>query len=262
MSYRTIEVVTSGRVATVWLNRPEVRNALNETVIAELDESLTALGANSDIRVVVLAGRGKAFCAGADLQWMQRMATYGKRENETDAMRLATMLRTLYQCPKPTIARVHGPAYAGGMGLAAACDMVVAAKRAEFCLSEVRLGLVPATISPYVVQALGAQAARRYMLTAERLSAAEAHRIGFVHEVRELDEIDSAVDEFASSLCMAGPAALAQSKELIDQVSNRPIETGLIADTAALIARVRASAEGREGVDAFLQKRRAEWACL
>ena len=262
MSYRTIEVVTRDRVATVWLNRPEVRNALNETVIAELDESLTALGVNSDIRVVVLAGRGKAFCAGADLQWMQRMATYGKRENEADAMRLATMLRTLYQCPKPTIARVHGSAYAGGMGLAAACDMVVAAKRAEFCLSEVKIGLVPATISPYVVQALGVQAVRRYMLTAERLSAAEAHRLGFVHEVRELDEIDSAVDEFASSLCMAGPAALAQSKELIDQVSNRPIETGLIADTAALIARVRASAEGREGVDAFLQKRTAEWACL
>jgi methylglutaconyl-CoA hydratase len=262
MSYRTIEVQTRDRVATVWLNRPEVRNALNETVIAELDESLTALGANSDIRVVVLAGRGKAFCAGADLQWMRRTATYGKSENEADAMRLATMLRTLYQCPKPTIARVHGPAYAGGMGLAAACDMVIAAKGAEFCLSEVRIGLVPATISPYVVQALGVRAARRYMLTAERLSAVEAHRIGFVHELREPDELDSAVDVFASSLCMAGPAALAQSKALIDQVSKRPVEIGLITDTAALIAYVRASAEGREGVDAFLQKRKAEWACL
>jgi methylglutaconyl-CoA hydratase len=262
MTYRTIELDVKDYVATIWLNRPDVRNALNETVIAELDEVLNTLGARDDIRVVVLAGRGKAFCAGADLQWMQRMAAYSTSENEADAMRLAAMLRTLYQCPKPTIARVHGPAYAGGMGLAAACDLVVASTNAEFCLSEVRIGLVPATISPYVVQALGVRAASRYMLTAERISATEAHRIGFVHEVREPDEIDPVIDALALSLRMAGPAALAQTAELIHQVANRPIEDDLIADTARLIARVRASVEGREGVDAFLQKRKAAWAQL
>jgi methylglutaconyl-CoA hydratase len=262
MNYRTLEVDVKDCVATIWLNRPEVRNALNETVIAELDEALTSLGACDDIRVIVLAGRGKAFCAGADLQWMQRMAAYSTSENEADAMRLAAMLRTLYQCPKPTIARVHGPAYAGGMGLAAACDLVVASTNAEFCLSEVRIGLVPATISPYVVQALGVRAARRYMLTAERIGAAEAHRIGFVHEVREPDEIDSTIDQLAMSLRMAGPAALAQTARLIHQVANRPVEDELVADTARLIARVRASVEGREGVDAFLQKRKAAWAQL
>jgi methylglutaconyl-CoA hydratase len=262
MTYRTIELDVEDYVATIWLNRPDVRNALNETVIAELDEVLNTLGARDEIRVVVLAGRGKAFCAGADLQWMQRMAAYSTSENEADAMRLAAMLRTLHQCPKPTIARVHGPAYAGGMGLAAACDLVVASTNAEFCLSEVRIGLVPATISPYVVQALGVRAASRYMLTAERIGAAEAHRIGFVHEVREPDEIDSVIDELALSLRMAGPAALAQTAELIHQVANRPIEDDLIADTARLIARVRASVEGREGVDAFLQKRKAAWAQL
>jgi methylglutaconyl-CoA hydratase len=260
MTYRTIEVAVRDRVATVWLNRPEVRNALNEIVIGELDEALTALGANGDIRVVVLAGRGKAFCAGADLEWMQRMAAYSARKNEADAMRLATMLETLHRSPKPTIARVHGPAYAGGMGLAAACDIVVAAKSAEFCLSEVKIGLVPATISPYVVQALGVQAARRYMLTAERISAIDAHRMGFVHELCEVEDIDSTVAELESSLRLAGPAALTQSKRLIRDVANQPIEANLIADTAALIARVRASAEGREGVEAFLQKRRPVWA--
>lgn len=259
MSYRTIEVVTRDRVATVWLNRPEVRNALNEVAIAELDEVLNVLGANDDTRVVVLAGRGKAFCAGADLQWMQRMATYDTSENEADAMRLAAMLRTLHQCPKPTIARVHGPAYAGGMGLASACDIVVAAKHAEFCLSEVRIGLVPAMISPYVVQALGVQTARRYMLTAERLSAVDAHRLGFVQEVCEVEGIDSTVEQLVSSLCVAGPAALAQTKSLIREVANRPIGVELVADTARIIAQVRASNEGREGVNAFLEKRRPTW---
>jgi methylglutaconyl-CoA hydratase len=259
MSHQTIEVARQEGIATVWLNRPQARNALDETMIAEITEVFATLGASGEVRAVVLAGRGKAFCAGGDLGWMRRTADYGVAENEADAMRLAVMLHTIHQCPKPTIARVHGAAYGGGVGLAAACDIVVAASGAEFCFSEVKVGLAPATIAPYAMRALGAQAARRYMLTAERFSAAEAHRLGFVHELREADGIDAAIDAIAASLRLAGPAALAQTKTLIDRVANRPVETGLIAETATLIARIRASAEGREGAEAFLQKRPAAW---
>ncbi|MCI3206476.1 MULTISPECIES: enoyl-CoA hydratase/isomerase family protein [Pandoraea] len=259
MTYQTLDVDVTDRVATIWLNRPDVRNALNETVIAELDDALKRLGERDDVRVIVLAGRGKAFSAGADLQWMQRMATYSASENEADAMRLAAMLQTLNDCPKPTVARVHGAAFAGGMGLVAACDIVVAATTVEFCLSEVRIGLVPATISPYIVQKLGAAATRRYMLTAERISAAEAHWSGWVHAVCAPEEIDASIGKFTTALLAGGPAALAQSKALIGAVENQPIDGELIARTAKLIANVRASAEGREGVDAFLHKRTAEW---
>jgi methylglutaconyl-CoA hydratase len=262
MSYQTIEIDIQNSIATIWLNRPEVRNALNETMIDELDHAFKHLGWSEEVRVVVLAGRGSAFCAGGDLQWMQRMATYSAAENESDAMRLAAMLSRINRCPKPTIARVHGPAFAGGMGLSAACDIVIASKTAEFCLSEVKIGLVPATIAPYVLQALGVRASRRYMLTAERISADEAHRIGFVHEVRESDDMDDAIGEIAKSLRMGGPAAIAISKYLIGMAAVRPIDSELIEDTARLIAKVRASAEGREGVDAFLGKRKAAWNIL
>lgn len=246
-------------LATLWLARPERRNAMDDTVIAELHQAIDEMGADPRVRVLVLAGRGTAFCAGGDLNWMLQMAEYDDARNVADAERLAAMLHALYTCPKPTIARVHGAAFAGGMGLAAACDIVVAASEAEFCLSEVRIGLVPATISPYVVRALGAHQARRYMLTAERLAAPQAHRLGFVHELCQIDEIDTTVERLARHLSAAGPQALAITKQLLDEVAGRAIDATLMMHTATLIAQVRASAEGREGVGAFLGKRAPAW---
>lgn len=259
MNYRTLEIEITAGIATVWLNRPDVRNALNEDVISELTNAVHALGSDSQVRVVVLAGRGTAFCAGADLSWMKRMAEYSHSENRASALELAQMLHALHTCPKPTIARVHGAAFAGGMGLASACDIRVADPVAEFCLSEVRIGLVPATISPYVVQAMGASAARRYMLTAERLPAVEAQRIGFVHAMASAGMIDEAVGQFATALLGAGPAALTRTKRLLDEVIDRPVDVALLNVTADVIADVRASTEGREGVGAFLQKRKPAW---
>ncbi len=259
MTYRHLEVTLADRVATVWLNRPDVRNALDETVVAELNDVFVRLGTDDAVSAIILAGRGKAFCAGGDLNWMKRTASYSSSENETDALRLAGMLQTLHECPKPTIARVHGAAFAGGMGLAAVCDIVVAQRGAEFCLSEVRIGLVAATISPYVLQALGVRASRRYMLTAERISAAEAYRLGFVHELCEEGEIDVSVAMLVSQLSAGGPMALAQTKRLISRVAGQPVCADVMRATADLIAQVRASSEGREGVDAFLQKRPAAW---
>lgn len=262
MNYETIEVSVVDKLATVWLNRPQVRNALNETVISEVTTALAALGGDDSVRVVAVAGRGTSFCAGADLTWMRRMADFSETDNRADAMRLAGMLQALHDLPKPTIARVHGYAFAGGMGLASACDIIVAESSAEFCLSEVKIGLVPATISPYVVQALGAHAARRYMLTAERLSAVEAHRIGFVHEVCEPGTIDDAVSTLAEALRGCGPAALALTKRLLADVAGQALTPGLIEMTAGLIAQVRSSPEGREGVGAFLGKRKPAWVQL
>lgn len=259
MEYKTLEIDITAGIATVWLSRPDVRNALNEDVISELTGAVHALGSDSQVRVVVLAGRGTAFCAGADLSWMKRMADYSNAENRASALELAQMLHALHTCPKPTIARVHGAAFAGGIGLASACDIRVADPAAEFCLSEVRIGLVPATISPYVVQAMGTAAARRYMLTAERLSAAEAHRMGFVHAMPSAGMIDEAVGQFAKALLCAGPAALARTKQLLDDVIGQPVDAALLGLTADGIADVRASAEGREGVGAFLQKRKPAW---
>jgi methylglutaconyl-CoA hydratase len=259
MDYRTLEVDVAQGVGTIWLNRPDVRNAMNEDLIGELAFAVRALGADAQVRVVVLAGRGTAFCAGADLGWMKRMAEYSHAENRGSALELAHMLNALRTCPKPTIARVHGPAFAGGMGLASACDIRVAEPAAEFCLSEVRIGLVPATISPYVVQAMGAAAARRYMLTAERLPATEAHRIGFVHALSAPGAIDETVGQLARALLGASPAALARTKRLLEDVVDRPVDDALLAMTAEAIADVRASAEGREGVGSFLEKRKPAW---
>jgi methylglutaconyl-CoA hydratase len=259
LEYRNLEIETKGGIATLWLNRPEVRNALDERLIAEITEAVTALQQDDSVRVLVLAGRGKAFCAGADLNWMKRMAGYSGEQNLRDAMGLARMLRTVHVSAKPVLARVHGPAFAGGMGLAAACDIIVAEPAAEFCLSEVRIGLVPATISPYVIRALGVQAARRYMLSAERIPAAEALRIGFVHEISEEGAIDEALARIAGALLIAGPKALAQTKDLIEQVGTRRIDEDVMQETAGLIAAVRASAEGREGVSSFLEKRKPAW---
>ena len=254
-----LNIVQSGFVATVTLNRPEVRNAFNDQVIAELTEAFAGLGARDDVRAIVLAAQGPAFCAGADLNWMRRMADYTRQENIADAGKLAAMLRTIAECPKPTIARVQGDVYAGGMGLVAACDMAVSVDTAWYCLSEVKIGLAPATISPYVIRAMGARAAQRYFLTAERFTAAEAHRIGFVHEVVTADALDAKVDELLKALTSASPAAVVACKTLVADVVGRDIDEGLIAYTVEAIADIRASAEGREGVQAFLNKRKPAW---
>ncbi|NUZ04797.1 enoyl-CoA hydratase/isomerase family protein [Piscinibacter koreensis] len=254
-----VEVERVGPVARVWLNRPDVRNAFNDDVIAALTATFEALGAESDLRAIVLGGRGKAFCAGADLAWMRRMAGYSWDENRADAEQLAAMLWTIYACPVPVVGRVHGDCYAGGVGLAAVCDVLVASDAATFCLSEARLGLLPATISPYVIRALGEQASRRYFVTAERFGAAEAHRLGFVHELTSVDELDAAVDQVVAALVVNGPAATRTCKRLVQEIAGQPIAAALRADTARRIADVRASAEGREGVQAFLGKRRPAW---
>jgi len=246
-------------VATVTLNRPDVRNAFNDEVIAEVTEAFDALAGRDDVRCIVLTANGSAFCAGADLNWMRSMADYTYEQNLADAGRLAAMMRTVYECPKPTIARIQGDVYAGGTGLVAACDMAVSVDTANFCLSEVRLGLMPSTISPYVIRAMGARAAHRYFLTAERFSAAKALRIGFVHEMVTADALDAKVAELSSALVNAGPAAVKLCKKLLQDVAGNDITPELINMTIASIADVRVSPEGREGVQAFLQKRKPDW---
>ncbi len=254
-----LEIHVARRVAVVWLAREKVRNAFNESLIAELASAFTRLGADDGVRAIVLAGRGPAFCAGADLDWMRRMAGYSFEENRADARALADMLRTVHDCPKPTIARVHGDAYAGGMGLVAACDIAVAANTVNFCLSETRLGLIPATISPYVIRAMGEQAARRYALTAERFDAAEALRLGFVHAVVAADGLDARIGEIVAALTQTSAAAVREAKRLVREVAGRRLDERLVADTAERIAAIRASADGREGVRAFLDKRKPRW---
>jgi methylglutaconyl-CoA hydratase len=246
-------------VATVTLNRPEVRNAFNDEVIAELTAVFAELDDRAEVRCIVLAGNGPAFCAGADLNWMKRMAGYTRDENVADAAALANMLKGIYRCPKPTIARVQGDAYAGGTGLVAACDIAVSVDTAHYCLSEVKLGLIPATISPYVIRAMGARAAHRYFLTAERFSAAEALRIGFVHDVVAADQLDAKVAEIAQSLLLAGPEALKACKALVQDVAGRDITQLLIDRTVQEIADIRVSDEGREGIQSFLGKRKPGW---
>ncbi|MFM9879559.1 MAG: enoyl-CoA hydratase/isomerase family protein [Burkholderiaceae bacterium] len=248
-----------GPVARITLNRPEVRNAFNDDVIAELTQAVRELGALQDVRCIVLAANGPAFCAGADLNWMRRMADYTREQNLQDAGALAEMMRTLYTCAKPTVARIQGDVYAGGTGLVAACDMAVSVDTAQYCLSEVKLGLMPATISPYVIRAMGARAAHRYFLTAERFSAQEAHRIGFVHEVVSADALDAKVDELVLALVNAGPQAMRACKKLLQDVAQREVDAELIAMTVDGIADIRVSAEGREGVASFLQKRKPNW---
>jgi len=246
-------------VARITLTQPEVRNAFSDEVIAEITAAFLDVGARADVRCVVLAAEGPAFCAGANLHWMRRMADYTHEENIADAGKLAEMLRVIYACPQPTIARVQGDVYAGGMGLVAACDMAVAVDTAGFCLSEVKLGLIPATISPYVIRAMGARAAHRYFLTAERFDATEALRTGFVHAVVAADTLDAKVDELVKALVSASPNAVRACKKLVMDVAEREINAQLIAATVEGIADIRASAEGREGVQSFLQKRKPAW---
>ncbi len=254
-----LSITQTGPVARITLTMPEIRNAFSDEVIQAITEAFADVGARADVRAVVLAAEGPAFCAGANLNWMRRMADYTREENLADASKLAAMLRTIAECPKPTIARVQGDVYAGGMGLVAACDMAVSVDTAWYCLSEVKIGLAPATISPYVIRAMGARAAQRYFLTAERFTAAEAHRIGFVHEVVTADALDAKVDELLKALTSASPAAVVACKTLVADVVGRDIDEGLIAYTVEAIADIRASAEGREGVQAFLNKRKPAW---
>lgn len=256
-TYLTLEV--HGPVATITLTQPEVRNAFSDEVIAEITRAFETVGANPAVRAVVLAAEGPAFCAGANLNWMRRMADYTRDENVADAGQLAAMLKAIYECPKPTIAAVQGDVFAGGMGLVAACDMAVSVRTATYCLSEVKLGLIPATISPYVIRAMGARASHRYFLTAERFSADEAHRIGFVHELVDADQLDAKVGELAQALVSASPAAVKACKRLVQDVAERTIDDALIAATVEGIADIRASDEGREGVASFLQKRKPAW---
>jgi len=259
MAYDTLEIEVHDGIGRIWLNRPDVRNAFNDATIAELTDAFTSVGGDASVRVVVLGGRGSAFSAGGDLNWMKKMAGYSFEENYADALDLAAMLHTIATLPKPTVARVHGPAYAGGMGLVAACDIAVAAEEAEFCLSEVKLGLVPATISPYVLAAMGKRAAHRYFLTAERFSAAEALRIGLVHALAPAAGIDDAVAGICRELLGGGPDAQAATKQLIRDVAGAPLAPELLEDTARRIATARATVEGQEGVRAFLEKRRPGW---
>jgi methylglutaconyl-CoA hydratase len=259
MDWQTLEVGIAARVATVTLNRPQVRNAFDDAAIAEITQAFRELGNDAELRAIVLAARGPVFCAGADLNWMKKMAGYTREENRADAHRLAAMLRVIDACPKPVMAKVQGDCYAGGMGLAAACDIVIAGENATFCLSEVKLGLIPATISPYVIRAMGEHAARRYFLTAERFSAREAHRIGFVHEAVADGELDRAADAIVKALVSNGPHAVREAKRLVRDVAARPLDDALVDNTVERIADIRASEEGREGMRSFLEKRKPGW---
>ncbi|MEO3435366.1 enoyl-CoA hydratase/isomerase family protein [Inquilinus sp. CAU 1745] len=245
-------------VATVTLNRPEVHNAFNDEIIADLTATLSRFGGDPKVRAVVLRANGKSFSAGADLGWMKRMAGYGFEENVADARELAALMRTLNDLPKPTVALVQGAAFGGGVGLVACCDIALAADTASFCLSEVKLGLIPAVISPYVVPAIGTRAARRYFLTAERFSALEAKSLGLVHEVVPAVMLDAALMKIMESLSDGAPGAQAASKDLIGFVADRR-PGDVLEDCARRIAEARAGDEGREGLAAFLEKRPPSW---
>ena len=254
-----LEVRKEGGVARVTLNRPELRNAFDDALIQKLHATFEDVSKDKSVRVMVLAGNGPAFCAGADLNWMKRMAGYGYDENLADAKALAEMLATLDRLPKPTIARVHGPVFAGGTGLVAACDIAVGTPEAKFCLSEAKLGLSPATISPYVMRAMGEREARRYFLTAEVFDAEEALRIGMLSILVEQNELDSTIEGLLKHLMAGGPEAHAKIKALIRAVAGRRPDDALVAETAKHIAEIRGSPEGKEGIAAFLEKRKPGW---
>lgn len=257
-NYLLTDINDSG-VATLTMNRPEVHNAFDDRLITEFICKLKELQANPQVRLLVLAASGKSFSAGADLGWMRRMADYSHSENLQDARQLAELMKCLDRFSKPTIAKVQGAAYGGGVGLVACCDMVIASDRASFCLSEVKLGLMPAVISPYVVAAIGTRHARRYFLSAERFAAEQAQRLNLVHEVVKPEQLDARVAEYCALLLKNSPAAMAAAKELIAAVGRGPIDEIMIQDTAERIANTRASAEGRDGLSAFFEKRQPNW---
>ncbi len=258
-NWQTLDVRVDAQIASVTLNRPEVRNAFNGIMVAELAQAFRALGEQETIRAVVLAANGPAFCAGGDLAWMKHIAAFDHAQNLADAQAMAEMLRAIDHCPQPVLAKVQGDCYAGGLGLVAACDIAIGVESANFCLSEVKLGLIPATISPYVMRAIGERYARRYFLTAERFDAAQATRIGLLHEAVPHDALDARIADIAKSLCAAGPQAVKRAKRLAQEVAARTIDDALLGDSAAWIAEVRASEEGREGMQAFLEKRKPSW---
>ncbi len=259
MSYETLEIVREAGVATIWMNRPDVHNAFNAQLIADLTTACVELDADDTVRAVVLAGRGKSFSAGADLNWMKAAGEASEAENFADAMRLAGMLRTLVEMKKPTIARVHGAALGGGMGLASACDICIAGDKAVFATSEVKFGIIPSAISPYVIRAIGERQAYRYFQTAERITAARAAELGLAHEAVASEALDAKVKEVVEALLQGGPKSQAAAKELIRAVANRPLSDALVEDTARRIASLRATPEAKEGLAAFLDKRPAAW---
>lgn len=260
MTAQSIQVAIDQRgVATVTMNRPDKHNAFDDVVIAELTQAFTALAGNPDVRVMVLVAEGKSFSAGADLGWMKRMASYSYEDNLRDANALATMLKTLNQLPFPTIARVQGAAFGGAVGLVSCCDMAIASPRASFSLSEVKIGLIPATISPYVIAAIGQRASRRYFMTAERFSAEEANHLGLVTQLVAAEQLDETINAMIDTLLANSPAAIKAAKQLVFDVENRVLTDDLIKDTSERIARIRVSAEGQEGLSAFLEKRPAGW---
>lgn len=259
MTEKTIQVSIADRVASVTLNRPEVHNAFDDALIAELATALERLGRDPGIRVVVLGGSGKNFSAGADLNWMKRMAGYSEAENLRDAVAMANLMHTLAGLPRATIARVQGAALGGGVGLVACCDIAVASNDASFSLSEARLGLIPAVISPYVIRAIGRRAAQRYFLSAEKFSAQEALRIGLVHEVTEPQRLDETVARITTELLKSGPHAVSAAKRLIVDVADSRLDDAIVEETARRIATIRVSPEGRDGIAAFLEKRKPGW---
>jgi methylglutaconyl-CoA hydratase len=257
--YETLEIQRDGGVATIWMNRPDVHNAFNAQLIADLTTACIALDADDAVRAVVLAGRGKSFSAGADLNWMKAAGEASEAENFADAMKLAGMLRTLAEMKKPTIARVHGAALGGGMGLASACDICIAGDRAVFATSEVKFGIIPSAISPYVIRAIGERQAYRYFQTAERITAARAAALGLAHEAVATEELDAKVKDVVEALLQGGPKSQAAAKDLIRAVANRPVSDAVVEDTARRIASLRVTPEAKEGLAAFLDKRPAAW---
>jgi len=256
----SLKIERRGACAWVWMNRPELHNAFDETLIAELTDAFCRLDADPDVRAIVLAGEGKSFSAGADLNWMKRQGAASFESNLDDARRLAALFRTISLCKTPTIARVHGAALGGGMGLASACDICIASTKAQFATSEVRFGIVPAAISPYVVRAIGERQAYRYFQTAERVPAERARELGLVHEVAEPDELDDRVQQIVAALLAGGPLAQAAATDLIRAVAGKPVDDAVVEDTARRIAGLRATAEAKEGLSAFIDKRSPAWA--
>jgi methylglutaconyl-CoA hydratase len=259
MSYSTVRIEQRGAAAWVWMNRPELHNAFDETLIAELTDAFTTLDGDPTVRAIVLAGAGKSFSAGADLNWMKRQGAAPLEANLADARKLAQLFRTISMCATPTVARVHGAALGGGMGLASACDICVASRKAQFATSEVRLGIIPAAIGPYVVRAIGERQAYRYFQTAERISAERAREIGLVHEVADPEALDAKVQEIVDALLAGGPLAQTAATDLIRAVAHKPVDDAVLEDTASRIATLRATPEAREGLNAFLERRPAAW---
>jgi len=257
--YKTLSIERQGRVATLWMDRPEVFNAFDEQLIDDLQSACAELDADASVRVVVLAGKGRHFSAGADLNWMRRASGYTEEENRADARRFAAMLRRLAGMSKPTIARVQGAALGGGTGLAAACDMAVASRDASFATSEVKFGIIPAVISPYVLRAIGPRQALRYFQSAERFSAERAYEIGLVNEVCELEDLDATVARIVEPLIAGAPLAQQAAKDLIAAIDGRAIDDAVSEETAQRIARQRATDEARDGIAAFLDKRSPSW---